>query len=569
MNSIMSLQDAIVDLPEGGILFIGSLKKLVAGAAALLVSVSLAGCSAVGAPRDLSTYEAQSIKWAPCDSDLLMTPENQSAAFRSSKVDCATVLAPAVYTGDKEVQDFKLQMMRIHKAKSADFMGTIFINPGGPGGSGVEQLQWSEFPDELLANYDVIGFDPRGVGASKFADGTEIKCSDKLDYATYFSGESTPANEAEMLSNVESSDEYYQDCVKRNPLWWTLSTDHVVDDLELMRQLVTGDEDLNFIGTSYGTTIAGIYVTKYPDNVGKIVLDSPTTVDSDPIESAKEDAKAMEANLNKYLLNYARHAKITVAEAWKLLLEIRQLADDDQIYGFAGIRQGSQGMISSEGLLTRGILALNYMSEDRAIEEFNFALDELDQYAWNGTFEWYALNLDGYDSNTLEGSSLAAKKLVRSNEYEVMAIVNTMDYSADELSEGDKEKLRKLSDSVSPKWSKLNSDATGYEYTGTYPGLSWEKIARKEASVPDPPTEPLARVNKSGKELLIIGATREAVTPFSFAKATAKLLKSPLIAVDSSTHGPAAGYDIPCLNKVLVEFFTTDKSIKSKTCPGS
>jgi pimeloyl-ACP methyl ester carboxylesterase len=565
----MSLPNVILDRPEGGILIIRSLKMLAAGAVALLVSVSLAGCSAAEAPRDLASYQTQTIKWEPCDSDLLMPAESQSAAFKSSKVDCATVLAPAVYIGDKDVPDFKLQMMRVHKAKSADFMGTIFINPGGPGGSGVEQVQWSEFPAELLAHYDVIGFDPRGVGASKFADGTEIKCSDKLDYATYFSGESTPANEAEVLSSVESSDAYYKDCTKRNPLWWTLSTDHVVDDLELMRKLVTGDEDLNFIGSSYGTTIAGMYVTKYPDNVGKVVLDSPTTLDEDLIATAVEGAKAREAKLNVYLKNYAKHAKITEAQAWELLLEIRQLADDDQIYGFAGIKQGSQGMISSEGLLTRGILALNYLPEESAIKEFNFALDELDQYSWNATFEWYALSLDGYDANSLEGSSLSAKKLVRSNEYEVMAIVNTMDYTPDELSDADREKIDRLSKEAAPKWTKLNSDASGYEYTGNWPGLSWEKVAESDGSIPDPPNQPLARVNNSGKELLIIGATREAVTPFAFAKDTAKLLKSPLISVDSSTHGPAAGYDIPCLNRVLVEFFTTEKGVKSQSCPGN
>ena len=565
----MSLQGVILDRPEGGILSISSLKKLAAGALAVLVGLSIAGCSAVEAPRDLSTYQAQTVEWAECDSELLMDEESQSEIFKASEVECATILAPAVYTGDKDVEDFKLQMMRVHQAKSADFMGTIFINPGGPGGSGVEQLQWSKFPEELLAHYDVIGFDPRGVGASKFADGSEIKCSDKLDYATYFRGETTPANEAEVLSSLESSDAYYKDCVKRNPLWWTLSTDHVVDDLELMRQLVTGDEDLNFIGTSYGTTIAGMYVTKYPENVGKVVLDSPTTVDDDPIDSAVEDAKAMEAKLNIYLKNYAKHANISEAAAWKLLLKIRQLADNDQIYGYAGIEQGSQEMISSEGLLTRGILALNYIPEETAIEVFNRALDDLDQNGWNGIFEFYSFWLFGYDANNLGGSSLEAKELVRSNMYEIAMIVNTMDYSPQDLSEADQAKIDKLSRAAAPKWIKLNSDASGYEYKGTWPGLSWEKIAKDDGAIPDPPTEPLARVNNSGKQLLIIGATREAVTPFTFAKDTAKLLKSPLISVDSSTHGPAAGYDIPCLNKVLVEFFTTDKAVKSQSCPGS
>jgi hypothetical protein len=227
------------------------------------------------------------------------------------------------------------------------------------------------------------------------------------------------------------------------------------------------------------------------------------------------------------------------------------------------------GMVSSEYLLTRGILALNYMPEEDAIKEFNTALDELYQYAWNARFEWYSFNMDGYDANELEGSSLAAKKFVRSNEFEVMTIVNTMDFAPAEKSSDERKKNYELVKAAAPKWNKLNSDSTGYEYFGEYKGLSWDSIARADSAIPDPPTEPLARTNTSGKELLIVGATREAVTPFSFSKDTAKQLKSPLIAVDSAEHAPAGSYSVACLNRILVKFFTTDEKVNSQTCPGS
>jgi pimeloyl-ACP methyl ester carboxylesterase len=568
----MSLQGVILDRPEGGILKNPVIKKLVAIVASTLMLVTVAGCTpAPEVPRDLASYQSQVLDWNKCADSLLLPKGQRSDIFNTEDVDCATVLAPAVYTGSQTTQDFKIQLMRLSEASGQEPVGTIFINPGGPGGSGVEQLQWSAFPAELLAKFDVIGFDPRGVGASTLADGKEIKCSDKLDYATYFLGEPTPANEQEARSNDEPSDAYYKDCSERNPLWWTLSTDHVVDDLELLRSVVTGDQALNFIGTSYGTTIAGMYVTKYPERVGKIVLDSPTTVDDDSVESAIVDAKAMEKRLENYLAEYAKHAKITKEQAWERLLEIRQLADDDKIYGFAGIKPGPQdlGMISSEALLTRGILALSYMPEADAIVEFNAALDDLYNYSWNGRFEWYGFNLDGYDANKLEGSSLNAKKFVRSNEFEIMSIVNTMDYSPEPESAAEREENYKLIKAAAPKWHQLGSDASGYVSFDESDTLSWDSIAREDSKIPDPPTKPLARSNDSGKQLLIIGATREAVTPFSFSEDTAKLLKSPLIAVDSATHGPAAGYNIPCLNKVLLDFFTTDKAIKSQSCPGN
>ncbi|NDD26317.1 MAG: alpha/beta fold hydrolase, partial [Actinobacteria bacterium] len=145
-------------------------------------------------------------------------------------------------------------MMRLNTAKDADYMGTIFINPGGPGQSGIEQLQWSNFPEDLIAHYNIVGFDPRGVGNSDLSDGTEIKCSDELDYRSYFEGEGSPANLEEYEASIAAGDKYFTDCIEKNPYWWTMSTKSVVDDLEIMRKVLLKDEPLNFIGSSYGTT---------------------------------------------------------------------------------------------------------------------------------------------------------------------------------------------------------------------------------------------------------------------------------------------------------------------------
>jgi hypothetical protein len=209
------------------------------------------------------------------------------------------------------------------------------------------------------------------------------------------------------------------------------------------------------------------------------------------------------------------------------------------------------------------------MPEDQAIEEFNLAMDDLANYGWNAAFEFYAFNMDGYDPNSLTGSTLAKKKIVRSNLYEVMSIVNSIDYAWPELTEDQQRELNKKFEEVAPRWTALNQDSSGYEYVGPSVGLSWTKLAQDDPKIPDPPTRPLERINESGKELLIIGSTRESVTPFSFAKDTAKLLKSPLISVDSATHGPAAGYDIKCLNQVLIDFFVNNADVDDQSCPGT
>ena len=538
--------------------------------ALILLSVSLSACSPGETSKSLDQYLSQEVSWAECSEDLFVEVDQQSSLFKSLTPDCSTVLVPANYeTSSAENKEFGIALMRISKATESDFKGTLFINPGGPGGSGIEQLQWSNFPDGLVKHFDIVGFDPRGVGASQFTDGTEIKCSDELDYRTYFEGEASPSNFEEYQASIPLSDEYYNDCVDRNPLWWTLSTSNVVDDLDVMKQVITGDEPLNFIGTSYGTTIAGLYVSKYPENVGKIVLDSPTTVDEDPIKSAVENYKAMETKLNSYLDYYAEQEGKTSAEAWQDLLYVKQMADDDELIGYAGlVRSDTEPslMVSSESLLTRGILALNYFPEQDAKEEFAKAIKEAIDYQSNWAFEFYALRMDGYDPESLKGSSLSAKKLKRSNSFEIMTIVNSMDYSPEELSAQDQKKMAKQMKAAAPKLYALNLDFSGYQYYGESLGVDWVSIANEDDSIPDPPTTPLIRENKSGKKLLIVGSIYEAVTPYQFSKDTAKLLKSPLISVESSTHGPAAGYDIPCLNDVLIDFFVNDIVPGDMTC---
>lgn len=545
------------------------MKRLLAtiGATAL-TAISISSCT-MNTSKPLAQFLSQEALWAECAEALFLEPDEQGDLFKSLTPDCTTVVVPANYDATSLSPEFGIQMMRISEATDDDFKGTIFINPGGPGGSGIEQLQWSPFPKEIVKHFDIVGFDPRGVGASQFTDGTEIKCSTELDFRTYFEGEATPENLEEYKANIPLGDLYYTDCVERNPLWWTLSTANVVDDLDVIRQVITGDEDLNFIGTSYGTTIAGLYVATYPDRVGKIVLDSPTTVDADPIESAVEDYKAMEVKLNLYLDYYAEEVGKTSAEAWADLLYIKELADNDQMIGYAGLSPSPQDprfMISSEYLISRGIVALNYFPEQSAKEEFSKALQDAVEYNSNWAFEFYALRMDGYDPDFLEGETLAKKKLKRSNEFEIMTIVNSMDYSPEDMSPEEQKEFSKLMRQVAPKTYALGIDSSGYQYFGESLGLSWEEIANRDDSIPDPPTTPLIRENTSGKKLLIVGSINESVTPYRFSQDTAKLLKSPLISVESSIHGPAAGYNIECLNDVLIDFFVNNVTPENMTC---
>lgn len=538
------------------------------GVFSLAVSACAAASPADVSPqeRDLADYYAQEVSWGECDSEWLI--DDEVSTLGESSLDCATILVPAVYDDSADAPDFELALMR--RSVADDPQGVIFINPGGPGVSGVGQVQFSNFPDELLGSFDIVGFDPRGVNHSSFADGTEIRCSDVTDYITYFE-EGSPANESELDEVVEVLDAHYEGCHADNPYWWTLSTDNVAKDLDILREVVTPGQPLNFLGSSYGTTIAGRYVSDFPDQVGRIVFDSPTTVDTDRIESRLEKLAADEEKLRGFVQGYADNQEITFDQAWETVLEIRQLADDDQLYGFAGPTPAEEfpdTQISSESLFTRGIAALNYVPQADAQNYFNQGIFDAVQYRWNGTFEWFAFWLDGYDPETLYGESIEAKEMVRSNEYEIRTMVNTMDFSQAPLSEEQQREFSDRAEDVAPLLSALYSDASGYEYFGPPKGLSWYQIALDDPSIPIPPDEPFVPSNPSGAELLIIGSTDESVTPFSFAEDTAEILGGTLIAVESDIHAPAGNYTNDCVNRILIDYFLDRADIEPVTCPG-
>ena len=305
--------------------------------------------------------------------------------------------------------------------------------------------------------------------------------------------------------------------------------------------------------------------------MGRIVFDSPTTVDTDRIESRLEKLAADEEKLRGFVQGYADNQEITFDQAWETVLEIRQLADDDQLYGFAGPTPAEEypdTQISSESLFTRGIAALNYVPQADAQNYFNQGIFDAVQYRWNGTFEWFAFWLDGYDPESLYGESIEAKEMVRSNEYEIRTMVNTMDFSQAPLSEQQQHEFSDRAEDVAPLLSALYSDASGYEYFGPPKGLSWYQIALDDPSIPIPPDEPFVPSNPSGAELLIIGSTDESVTPFSFAEDTAEILGGTLIAVESDIHAPAGNYTNDCVNRILIDYFLDRADIEPVTCPG-
>ncbi len=250
---------------------------------ALLASV-LGTTHAVAAPKHDKTPPGQEAKaertaapkvpnlsWHPCYKKIAADYAEFAPELEVS-FECASVPVPLDYDGG-DGGTIKLAVVRLPALDPESRIGSLFTNPGGPGGSGVEFALFSApfaFGPDVRSQFDIIGFDPRGILLS-----TPARCyanQQKLDATA--SGLSTPRTDAEIQSWLDADAELQAACAKKGKrILDHMSTANVARDMDLLRQAV-GDEQLTYAGYSYGTMVGATYANLFPDNIRAMVLDS-------------------------------------------------------------------------------------------------------------------------------------------------------------------------------------------------------------------------------------------------------------------------------------------------------
>lgn len=190
-----------------------------------------------------------------------------------------------------------LGMVRLPAAGSAS-LGTLFYNPGGPGGVASEYILATteaspNFGQAVLENYDVVGIDPRGVGMSQL-----VKCDPTL-YNERVS--SFPTTEEEFQSLVAHNAALGKSCSDlTGPLFNHLDTTNLARDMELVRRALNDDEKLNFLGRSYGSQVGLTYAELFPENVNRMALDGILDHTQDETTTLNDEATAYEMTLNQF-----------------------------------------------------------------------------------------------------------------------------------------------------------------------------------------------------------------------------------------------------------------------------
>ena len=231
-------------------------------------------------PAELAAFYEQSPEWEEC-----------GAAF-----DCADVTVPMDYA-EPDGETVTLAVKR-RAAGDDEPVGSLLVNPGGPGSSGIQLAEAAQlmFSSELLDGYDVVGFDPRGVGQS-----TPLDCVSDAELDVIRAEPADTSTEEGLAELRESAQELAAACAENTgDLLAHVDTVSAARDLDVLRH-VLGEPQLDYLGYSYGTHLGAVYAELFPENVGRMVLDGGL----DPSLSTAEIVRGQAAGFERAIRAYA------------------------------------------------------------------------------------------------------------------------------------------------------------------------------------------------------------------------------------------------------------------------
>ncbi|WP_406399785.1 alpha/beta hydrolase [Streptomyces sp. NBC_00879] len=283
-----------------------SVVRAAATSACAAVLLAAAGCSDDGGGKGKESDQdrakelaSQELDWQACPapSDAEGGGTAPSPLPGGTVWECAFMDAPLDYAkpgGDT----IELALIRAKARDQSKRIGSLIFNFGGPGGSGVAGLPAAAADYAALhTRYDLVSFDPRGVGRS-----AAVECKDDKQLDAYYQQDSTPDDAAEEKTFAEGLKSFAAACEKNSgdqlPY---VGTVNAARDLDLMRQ-VLGDDKLYYFGISYGTELGGVYAHLFPIKVGRAVFDAVV----DPTKNSEEGSLGQAKGFQLALDNFAQ-----------------------------------------------------------------------------------------------------------------------------------------------------------------------------------------------------------------------------------------------------------------------
>ncbi|MFJ3927181.1 alpha/beta hydrolase [Streptomyces sp. NPDC090022] len=253
-----------------------------AAAAALLM---LGGCS--DEPEEKGTLD-----WGKCPAP---TPIEGGGESPGKNWQCATLQVPLDWS-KPDGEKIDLGVIRTKARDPENRLGSLVFNFGGPGGSGITTLPGAAKEFEALGRrYDLVSFDPRGVGRSE-----PVRCKTDRQLDAYYAQDATPSTPEEEKAYVDGIRQYIEACERNSgEILPYVGTENAARDLDALREAL-GEPKLNYFGISYGTELGGVYAHLFPKNVGRAVFDAVVDPTKTSWESGLGQAKGFQLALDNF-----------------------------------------------------------------------------------------------------------------------------------------------------------------------------------------------------------------------------------------------------------------------------
>lgn len=261
-------------------------------------------------PAGLASFYSQRLAWTGCSS--FATNADDASIYRSQQLQCAYLTVPMAYASPTG-PTIRIGVLRKVATDSSQRIGSLLMNPGGPGASAmsfVSQVALSGYAKTLNVQFDLVGFDPRGIGSSLPLIECQTDAELDVTRATPIRS-NTPA--AVAAANA-LSEKYAAGCVTDSSdggkvdgktFLANVGTRDVAADMDVLRA-VLGDAKLTYAGFSYGTKLGYVYAEKFPKNVRAMILDGAVDPDADPATGLIEQNKGFQQAFVAFATSCAR-----------------------------------------------------------------------------------------------------------------------------------------------------------------------------------------------------------------------------------------------------------------------
>ncbi|MDO8646020.1 MAG: alpha/beta hydrolase [Candidatus Planktophila sp.] len=460
----------------------------------VITALLLASCSSTArAPFPTASNDVSKLAWESCN-----------GGFQ-----CATLKVPIDYN-DVSLGEFEIAVLRYRDQNQHDRLGSLVVNPGGPGVSGIEFARNAEFllNPEILERYDIVGFDPRGVGQS-----TAIQCLNAKEQDALLSGDPKPDNDAEFAQAITETQSFIDECVEKVPNLAHFSTRDAAHDMELLRQSL-GDAKLNYMGFSYGTYLGTLYAQQFPSTVGRFVLDGAIH----PGISIEQQSLIQAVAFDKALTNFIsacfeiKKCPLPAGATPQFFIDLFSRISNQPLTTTDKTTRKKRQI--TEGLVVTGTAAALY-DDETGWPQLRTAISQ----ALLGDGAGFAQLADGYNGRKSDGT-------FKDNQNDANIIINCLDWQQIRSNEA----IRL----ASAKFVKLAPVFGPYV---AFSGITCNILNRAINRTVITHDQNSAQIENTATPVLIIGTTQDPATPYLWAKALAAYIKgSRLITLRGEGH---------------------------------